>query len=102
MNTIAKYQARRRLFLKIIPIFFAIFFLCVVFALTMSIESVALFLVALLSVGMAIAAQLLINRCPSCGKPQFNTIKIKGKLLRTRGWNLNPYSCPWCKAKLRD
>jgi hypothetical protein len=57
--------------------------------------------VAFLAIIMAIGAQLTLNKCPSCDKSQFGTITIKGKLIRTNSWALNPYSCPWCKTKLR-
>ena len=101
MDTIEKYQARRRVFLKIIPTSFGIFFLCLLFSLFTSTDSLVPFVIAALAICLAISTQLLLNRCPSCGKSQFGTILIKGRLVRTRGWALNPQSCPWCNAQLR-
>jgi hypothetical protein len=102
MDTVVEYQFRRRIFLKIIPGCFAVFFVCTIFSFITASENIALFVVAAVAICLAIATQLLINCCPGCGKSQFGTITIKGKLIRTRGWALNPYSCPWCKAQLRS
>jgi transposase-like protein len=63
------------------------------------------FLLGILCFGsalLAIAVQLGMNACPNCNRSQFKVVKIKGKVIRTESWALNPMYCPWCNEKLND
>lgn len=101
MDTIKEYQVRRSIFMKIIPACFAIFFLSLGVAFLTDYEVIP----AVLAFGsgiVVITIQMTLNKCPSCGKVQFGTVIVKGKIIRTKGWALNPMSCPWCKVKLNE
>lgn len=102
MDSVKEYQAKRAIFGKIIPVCFLLFFISLALSFMFdSLEVLGLILGAA-SVLVAIAVQLLVNRCPNCGKSQFGAVILKGQVIRTRGWALNPMSCPWCKIKLNE
>jgi predicted RNA-binding Zn-ribbon protein involved in translation (DUF1610 family) len=102
MDSLKEYQSKRAVFLKIIPLCFIMFFISIVLSFFIDDFERLFFFLAILFVGIAIATQVFVNKCPNCGESQFGTITIKGKLIRTRGWVLNPMSCPWCKTKLNE
>jgi hypothetical protein len=102
MDTVKEYQTKRAIFGKIIPVCFLLFFISLILSFIFDRLEVLWFVLGAASVLVAIAFQLLVNRCPNCGKSQFGAVIIKGQVIRTRGWALNPMSCPWCKVKLNE
>lgn len=99
IDTIKEYQAKRSIFMRIIAICFLIFFVSVGVVFFTDYENIP----AVLAFGsgiVAITTQMTINKCPNCGRAQFGTVTVKGKIIRTEGWALNPMTCPWCKVKL--
>ena len=100
MDSVNDYQAKRAIFGKVIPVCFLLFFISVALSFLFDSLEVLGFILGSASLFVAIAVQLLVNRCPNCGKSQFGAVILNGQVIRTRGWALNPMSCPWCKVKL--
>jgi len=100
MSHMDTYRAKRAKFVKIIYGCFFVFFCSVVVGLFATDHELIIFAVGFMAMVMAVTCQMTLNTCPSCGKAQFGAIRIRGSLLRTRGWALNPMKCPWCGVQL--